>query len=107
MSDRARRSSAFMRFVRLWLPLLIILAGLILAISIGTDSAWEGGALLISAGLSVWLLNILFRLGVRGDRDRVREELAREEFERSGRWPDEDSGAPDDTGSGASGDRTS
>ena len=76
MSDGARRSSAFMRFVRLWLPLPTILTGLTLAIAIGTDSAWKGGALLISAGLSVWLLNILFRLGVRGDRDREREERA-------------------------------
>ena len=89
MSD-GRRSGHAMGFVRLWLPLLIILAGLTLGIAIGTDSAWEGGALLISAGLSVWLLNVLFRLGVRGDRERAHEEQARDEFERTGRWPGDD-----------------
>jgi membrane protein implicated in regulation of membrane protease activity len=82
-----------MRFVRLWLPLLIILAGLVLAVAVGTDAAWEGGALLISAGLSVWLLNVLFRLGVRGDSERRSEERAREEFDRTGRWPDDETPA--------------
>ena len=79
-----------MGFVRLWLPLLIVLAGLVLGIAIGTDSAWEGGALMISAGLSVWLINVLFRLGVRGDRERAQEERVRDEFERTGHWPDDD-----------------
>jgi hypothetical protein len=82
-----------MRFVRLWLPLLIILAGVVLAIAVGTDAAWKGGALLVSAGLSVWLLNVLFRLGVRGDSERRAEESAREQFDRTGRWPDEDTPA--------------
>jgi hypothetical protein len=79
-----------MRFVRFWLPGLIVLAGIVLAVSIGSDAAWEGGALLVSAGLSVLLLNVLFRLGVRGDRERLREEQAREEFERTGVWPDDE-----------------
>ena len=40
-----------MRFVRLWLPLVIIARRCSsLGIAIGTDAAWEGGALLISAG---------------------------------------------------------
>jgi hypothetical protein len=71
------------------MPLLIIISGLLLGILVGTDAAWEGGALLISAGVSVWLLNLLYRVGVRGDRDRGAEERAREHFERHGRWPDE------------------
>ena len=88
MSAGARRSSALMRFVRLWLPLLIILTGEPRD-AIGTDSAWEGGALLISAGLSVWLLNVLFRLGVRGDRDRERRGARARGVRAHGRWPDE------------------
>lgn len=85
-----RANTPLIRFVRLWLPLIIIAAGIALALSLRTDAAWEGGALLVSAGLSVWLLNALFRLGVRGDADRRREQRAREYFERHGRWPDED-----------------
>lgn len=78
-----------MTFVRYVLPGLIILSGLLLGLLDGRDLAWEAGALLMSAGLSVYLLNFLFRLGVRGDRARDREEAAREYFDRTGRWPGE------------------
>jgi len=77
------------RFVRVWLPILIVLSGVMLGLIVGTDEAWEGGALLVSAGISVWLFNVIFRIGVRGDHERAAEEAARAEFERTGRWPDE------------------
>jgi hypothetical protein len=77
------------RFVRVWLPLLIIASGIGLAIVVGSEAANEGGALLVSAGVSVWLLNTFFRIGVRGDSERAAEDQARAEFERTGRWPDE------------------
>ena len=88
MSDRppASRSRA-MHVVRFWLPGAIVLAGIVLGLALRTDAAWEGGALLVSAGLSVLLINVLYRLGVRGDRERELEERAREEYERTGRWP--------------------
>lgn len=78
-----------MVFVRYVLPGLIMLSGLLLGLIDGRAIAWEAGALLISAGLSVYLLNFLFRLGVRGDRARENEEAAREHFDRTGRWPGE------------------
>jgi len=79
-----------MRTVRLWLPLAIILAGPIVIIaSGGSELGWEGGLLFISAGLSVWLLNWFYRVGVKGDRERVQEDEARAYFDRHGRWPDE------------------
>lgn len=77
------------RFVRVWLPLLIIISGILLAFVVQTDAAYEGGALLVSAGVSVWLLNVIFRIGVRGDHERDEERAARAEFERTGVWPDE------------------
>lgn len=86
---RKPRPTAVQRLVRLWLPLGIVLSGILLGLIVGTDEAWEGGALLVSAGISVWLLNVIFRIGVRGDRERAAEEAARVEFERTGRWPDE------------------
>ena len=82
-------NSRAMSFVRYVLPGLIILSGLLLGLIDGRALAWEAGALLISAGLSVYLLNFLFRLGVRGDRARRSEEAAREYFDRTGRWPGE------------------
>jgi hypothetical protein len=45
--------------------------------------------LLVGSGLSVSLLNLLFRLGVSGDRTRDDEERAREFFSQHGYWPDE------------------
>src|SRR5262249_43591112 len=54
-----------MRWVRTWLPLAIIAGGVIAAAATGfSDTGLEGGALLVSAGLSVWLLNLLYRVGV-------------------------------------------
>ena len=87
---RTRRpQSPAQRFVRVWLPIVIIASGILLALIVRTDAAYEGGALLVSAGASVWLLNMFFRIGVRGDEERDEELAAREEFERTGRWPDE------------------
>jgi len=87
---RTRRpQTPVQRFVRVWLPIVIIASGILLALIVRTDAAYEGGALLVSAGASVWLLNAFFRIGVRGDEERDDELAAREEFERTGRWPDE------------------
>jgi len=84
-----------LRLVRLWLPLTVCVVGLVM-ILIGllrSDDIWaEGGALMLSAGLSIWLLNILHRVGVRGDRERDREMEARRYFDEHGRWPDEKDG---------------
>jgi hypothetical protein len=84
-----RPQTPVQRFVRVWLPIVIIASGILLALIVQTDAAYEGGALLVSAGASVWLLNAFFRIGVRGDEERGDEIAAREEFERTGRWPDE------------------
>jgi hypothetical protein len=44
----------------------------------------------VGGGLSVLLLNWLFRFGVSGDEERDREEQARRYLERHGHWPDEE-----------------
>ena len=43
----------------------------------------------VGAGLALLLLNVLFRYGAKGDRERDAEEAAREYFGKHGRWPDE------------------
>jgi hypothetical protein len=79
-----------MRFVRLWLPLAIIAGGLAIIIATGgSEDGLEGGFLVIGAGLSVWLLNIMYRVSVKGERDRDREDEARAYFDEHGHWPDE------------------
>jgi hypothetical protein len=37
----------------------------------------------------VLLLNVLYRIGVQGDRERDTEQEARDFFDEHGRWPDE------------------
>jgi hypothetical protein len=71
------------------MPALIVLSGILLAAIGQRESAYEVGALLVSAGVSVALLNLLYRVGVRGDNDRGTEEQAREHFDRTGQWPGE------------------
>ncbi|MBV8944722.1 MAG: hypothetical protein JOZ95_04830, partial [Solirubrobacterales bacterium] len=41
-------------------------------------------------GLSVLLINFLYRLGVSGDKEREEEERARAYFDEHGEWPEEE-----------------
>jgi hypothetical protein len=41
----------------------------------------------ISAATAVLLLNVLYRIGVEGDKERDREAEARRYFDEHGRWP--------------------
>jgi hypothetical protein len=74
--------------LRYVLPGVVVLAGVI-AMAFGTDTSLEGGAGLVSAGLAIWFVNWLFRIGAVGDEERDAEEQAREYFDRHGHWPDE------------------
>ncbi len=52
-----------MKWVRTWLPAGIIVVGFVLAAVSGfSETGVEGGTLLVSAGLSVWLINLLYRI---------------------------------------------
>lgn len=81
-----RRPGALLVLVRYVLPATVVLAGVV-AMAFGTDTSLEGGAGLISAGVAIWLLNWLFRIGARGDAERAAEDRAREYFDRHGHWP--------------------
>ena len=76
--------------VRYGLPGALVLAGLLCLLVAPSSSKAEGFALFTGAGLSVLLLNLLFRIGVTGDSERDDEESARAYHERHGRWPDDD-----------------
>ena len=77
-------------FVRIWLPAVVTLAGVAVMVIGGFDDiALEGGAGIIGAGLAIWLMNVLFRVGLDNDRDRDREDAARDFFDAHGHWPDE------------------
>ena len=76
--------------IRYALPAVLFLVGLGLFLLEPNSIGLEGLAMGTGAALSLLLLNVLFRAGVKGDRERVQEEAAREHFSRTGRWPDED-----------------
>jgi hypothetical protein len=79
-----------MRFVRVWLPVAIVAGGLIAIVATGGSlSGVEGGVAIIAAGISVWMLNVIFRVGVAGERERDAEDAAREFYAEHGYWPDE------------------
>jgi len=75
--------------VRYVLPMSVVLAGVLVFLLAPSSSRFEGAAACIGAGLSVLLLNVLYRAGVRGDADRDDEERARDFFDDHGYWPDE------------------
>jgi hypothetical protein len=77
---------------RVWLPLAIAVAGVVLIVDghgRSNSVAAAAGVALIVVALTVWLLNWLYRLGIQSAKDRDREEDARRYFDEHGRWPDE------------------
>ena len=96
-------------FVRVWLPVLMAVAGVGLIIAGGAEvHAREGlledtlqgngilqstlaayGLALVLIAMIVWMINWLFRMSIQSNRDREREEAARDFFDEHGRWPDE------------------
>ncbi|HEY4279915.1 MAG TPA: hypothetical protein VGM91_16945 [Conexibacter sp.] len=94
MSDRRptirRRSRRPWLFaVRYVLPIVTVLVGLGIFLINPDANRFEGSAALIGAGLSILLLNVLYRAGVDGDVDRGKEEAARDFYDAHGYWPDE------------------
>jgi hypothetical protein len=81
-------------FVRIWLPVAVVAAGLVAIALNPTVDGLEGAAHIIGAGLAIWLLNLLVRIGISGERDRDAEDATRVFFDEHGYWPDE---APEQT----------
>jgi hypothetical protein len=89
---RRRRGGGFLLAItRIWIPLAIAVAGIVaIIIGGGQDDITAGaGVSLVLVALIVWMINWMYRISVQSNRDREREEEAREYFDRHGRWPDE------------------
>jgi hypothetical protein len=85
LSDR--RSPWPLRLVRYVLPAAVVIAGIVV-MAMGSETDLEGGASIVSAGLAIYFINWLFRIGASGDRQRDAEDAARDYFDRHGHWPD-------------------
>ncbi len=79
-----------LRAVRYWLPVALIVAGVLSLFVIDDSDRFEAFSMLVGSGLSVALLNVLFRYGSKGDEERDAEDAAREYYAQHGRWPDEE-----------------
>jgi protein-S-isoprenylcysteine O-methyltransferase Ste14 len=98
-SSRRSPGRVILAITRIWLPLAIAVAGLVLIV-LGHGSYSEltnsrslesaAGVSLLIVALIVWMLNWMYRLSVRSSEDREYEERAREYFDRTGRWPDDE-----------------
>ena len=75
--------------VRYVLPGVLILLGLVSLPLDPNGLGVELFAMLVGAGLSVLLLNALFRFGSKGDEERQAEADARDYYSEHGHWPDE------------------
>ena len=75
--------------LRYGLPTLLVVAGFVILFAVDGPIRWDGWAMCVGSGLSILLLNALFRYGASGDRERDAEDAAREYLGRHGHWPDE------------------
>lgn len=83
-----------MRVVRYGIGGVMVLGGIIMLIANPGGFGVDGFAMAVGGGLSVLMINWLFRLGVSGDRERDEEERARRYLDEHGHWPDEEPPAP-------------
>jgi hypothetical protein len=81
-----RRHRWLLTGIRYVLPVVVTVCGLVI-MAFGSETDLEGGASIVSAGLAIYFVNWLYRIGVSGDRERDTEEAAREYFAQHGRWP--------------------
>jgi hypothetical protein len=75
--------------LRYGLPAVLIVAGFVLLFTVDGSLRWEGWAMCVGSGLAILLMNVLFRFGSSGDRERDREVEAREFYAEHGYWPGE------------------
>jgi uncharacterized membrane protein YoaK (UPF0700 family) len=71
--------------IRYGIPLTLFVAGVLVG---AIADSFAAAALFFSAASAVLLLNVLYRIGVQGDKERDREDEARAYFDKHGRWPD-------------------
>ena len=84
----ARRSIGLL-LLRYGIGAVMVVAGIVMLIVDPSGLGVDGFAMAVGGGLSVLLINFLYRLGVTGDREREEEERARAYFDEHGEWPEE------------------
>ena len=98
--DRPTRgTSVSLLLTRYGLPIAITIAGVVLIVLghasrshfVDNNSLETSiGVAVIIVAIIVWMLNWMYRLGTSSNLDREDEERAREYFDRTGRWPEDE-----------------
>ena len=89
-TEQESGQSVGLLMLRYGIPAVMVVAGIVLlAINPGGFGV-DGFAMAVGGGLSVLLINFLYRLGVSGDEEREAEERARQYFDEHGEWPEEE-----------------
>jgi hypothetical protein len=83
--------------VRHGLAILLAIAGVIgIVIGHGRQAAAGAGVVLLGGALMVWMIGWMLRMSISSNKDRDREEEARDYFTRTGHWPGEGGPGEDD-----------
>lgn len=88
-TEQAPRRSIGLLILRYGIGAVMVLAGIVMLIVDPSGLGVDGFAMAAGGGLSVLLINFLYRLGVSGDLERDEEERARAYFDEHGEWPEE------------------
>ena len=89
-TEPVRRRSIGMLILRYGIGAVMVVAGIVMLVVDPSGLGVDGFAMAVGGGLSVLLINFLYRLGVSGDREREAEERARAYFDEHGEWPEEE-----------------
>jgi hypothetical protein len=89
-TTNSEHSSTGMLIVRYGIGGVMVLGGIVMLILSPAGLGVDGFAMAAGGGLSVLLLNFMYRLSVAGDLDREREEEARAYFDEHGDWPEDE-----------------
>jgi hypothetical protein len=85
-----KQPSFGMLFLRYGIGAVMVFAGIVLLAVNPGGFGVDAFAMAVGGGLSVLLINFLYRLGVSGDKEREAEERARAYFDEHGEWPEEE-----------------
>lgn len=88
-TEAGPRRSVGLLLLRYGIGGVMVLAGIVMLVADPSGLGVDGFAMAVGGGLSVLLINFLYRLGVSGDREREKEERARDYFDEHGEWPEE------------------
>ena len=85
----SRHASHSLWVVRYGIGAVMVLGGIVMLIVSPAGLGADGFAMAVGGGLSVLLINYMFRLSVSSEGDRDEEEQARRYFDEHGEWPDD------------------